>query len=78
MRPAELGRTLYKMYRDAPEGEKTTMIHLFGIKYADKIRDREEPVPVREIIRLSGLPETYDTEVSKGVRLARYVVLRDG
>ena len=52
------------------------MIHLFGIKYADEIRDCG--VPVTTIVRLSGLPHSYNTEVSKGVRLARYVVPRTG
>ncbi len=76
MTPIELGRILSEMYRDAPEGEATTMIHLFGIRYADEIGDCG--APVTEIVRLSGLPASYNTEVSKGVRLARYVVPRVG
>ena len=74
MTPDELACTLSEMYHDAPEREATTMIHLFGIKYADEIRDCG--APVTEIVRLSSLPNTYSTEVSKGVRLARYVVPR--
>ena len=37
MTPTELGRILSEMYRDAPKGEATTMIHLFGIRYVDEI-----------------------------------------
>lgn len=78
MRPEELGRTLRKMYDDAPEGEKTTMIHLFGIKYANEIHDCEEPVSktILEIIHLADVPVSYEKEVFKGVKLARYVVPR--
>ena len=76
MTPDKLAGTLSKMYHDALEGEVTTMIHLFGIKYADEIRDCG--VPVTTIVRLSGLRHSYNTEVSKGVRLARYVVPRTG
>ena len=76
MTPDELGRTLSEMYRDAPDGEATTMIHLFGIKYADEISDCG--ASVTEIVRLSGVSDSYNTEVSKGVRLARYVVPRAG
>ena len=74
MTPDKLARTLSEMYQDAPKREATTMIHLFGIKYADEIRDCG--APVTEIVRLSGLPSSYHTEVSKGVRLARHVVPR--
>ena len=76
MTPDELARTLSAMYHDAPEREATTMIRLFGIKYAEQIRDCG--ARVTEIVRLSGLPSSYTTEVYKGVRLARYVVPRTG
>ena len=76
MTPDKLARTLSKMYHHAPKGEKTTMIRLFGIKYADEIRDCEASVP--EIVRLSGLCNSYHTEVSKGIRLARHIVPRTG
>lgn len=33
-----LGGILSKMYKEAPEGDKVTFIHLFGIKYADEIK----------------------------------------
>ena len=74
MTPEKLGEILSHMYHAAPKGEATTMIHMFGIKYADAIRDCG--APVAEIIRVSGLSDSYNTEVSKGVRLARYVVPR--
>ena len=33
----EAGRKLREMYDTAPDGEKTTHIHLFGIQYADEL-----------------------------------------
>ncbi len=68
-----LATTLFDMYSGARHGEKTTMIHLFGIKYADDIRDCG--ASVAEIVRLSSIEESYVTEVHKGIRLARYVTV---
>ena len=73
MTPQELADILSRMYREAPEGEATTMIHLFGVRYANEIRNCG--ASVAEIVRLSALSHTtYATEVSKGVKLARYVM----
>ena len=74
MTPKELGDILSSMYDNAPDNEATTMIHLFGIKYADDIRHCG--ASASEIVRLSSLSNKYNAEVSKGVRLARYVVPR--
>ena len=73
MTPQELADTLSRMYLDAPKGKKTTMIHLFGIRYADEISRCD--APVTEIVRLSVLRASYHNEVSKGIRLAPYVCL---
>lgn len=72
----QLGLALRSMYDSAPRGEKTTMIHLFGITYADDIR--AAGVTGAEVIRASGIKPSYQTELHKGVRLARYVRVRDG
>ena len=74
MTPQELGKILSDMYQAAPNGEKSTMVHLFGIRYADAIQHCG--VSVEEIIDLSVLGRSYNTEVRKGMRLARYVVPR--
>lgn len=71
MAPEELGRVLSDMYHGAPERESTAMIQLFGIMYAEEIRNCG--ASVTEIVRLSGLSYSYPTEVYKGMRLARYV-----
>jgi len=50
------------------------MIHLFGIKYASEIRTLN--VPIKRIVELANLPESYATEVSKGIKLAIYVEIK--
>ena len=51
-----------------------TMIHLFGIKYADEI-DVCGATPT-ELCRMAELRESYNAEVSKGRRLAPFVELK--
>lgn len=47
---------------------------LFGIKYAQQIADC--PDSVKEIVRLSGVPGGYITDVQKGMKLASHVSSR--
>lgn len=68
----ELGRELREMYLNAPKGDAVAMIHLFGIKYADEISNFENPK--NEIIQVSGISQSYITELSKGIKLAKYVI----
>ena len=70
----ELGKILKYMYENAPSGEKTTMIHLFGVKYAEVIE--RSNLDKQQIMKSSGLPPSYYTEVVKGIRLAKHVVAK--
>ncbi len=74
MTPEELANVLSDMHQNALHGEKPTMIRLFGIKYADEIRDCG--ASVAKIVRLSTVGDSYNAEVSKGIQLARYVIAR--
>jgi hypothetical protein len=65
----DLGNLLEEMYSNAPKKEQVTMIHLFGVKYADDI----QKVGIREVVEQSGIHSTYRTELSKAVKLAKYV-----
>lgn len=77
----ELGAALSNMYDNAEEGEKVTMIHLFGIKYSKYIR--ENGYVAREIINNTKLQDgsqiknSFDTEINKGINLAKYVKIID-
>lgn len=65
----QLGNILKEMYSNAPKKEQVTMIHLFGVKYAEDIKN----VGIREVIEQSGIRLSYRTELNKAVNLAKYV-----
>ncbi|HFD32814.1 MAG TPA: hypothetical protein ENJ28_08940 [Gammaproteobacteria bacterium] len=67
----ELGKLLHDMYFDSKDGEAVAMIHLFGIKYAEEIN--KLGASKRDIANAAGIRESYGTEISKGVKLSRYV-----
>ena len=67
----ELGQELRNMYDKAPRGAQVVFIHLFGIRYASDITDGR--LDKKQILRAAGLPESYQTEISKGMNLAKYV-----
>jgi hypothetical protein len=70
----ELGDKLKAMYDKAPEGDSVAMIHLFGIKYAAEILKNN--YSRKDIIKKSGIPTSYATELSKGINLSKYVDLK--
>ena len=63
----ELGKILSAMYLNAPGDMQTTAIHAFGIKYGKTIT--EKSYTGKELANAAGLPESYQTEILKGVRL---------
>ncbi|WHY87065.1 hypothetical protein QNH39_04165 [Neobacillus novalis] len=71
----ELGGILKQMYNSAPHGYQVANIHLFGIKYASIIHRNN--YKVSDIINISGLNRSYATEVSKGIKLSKYVVPKE-
>ncbi len=70
----DLAVTLSDMYNNAPQKEKLTMIHLFGIKYANVII--ENGYSRKEIIKKANMRESYLTELSKGMKLSNYVKIK--
>ena len=71
----ELGGKLREMYTNASKGEAVAMIHLFGIKYAAEIN--KSKFSKKEIIKASGISESYLTELTKGIKLAEFVIPRN-
>jgi len=67
----ELGRILKEMYETAPSKSMVAMIHLFGIKYAEEIKNCS--CSNIEIIEEAGLNKSYKVELSKGIKLSEYV-----
>ena len=76
MSTQDLANTLYRMYDTAVEGQKVTMIHLFGIKYSNEIKACG--VSPSDIVKMANLPGSYGTEVNKGRNLARFVTVKRG
>ena len=72
---AELAALLRAMYDGAKRNEAACQVHLFGIKYAKELQ--ECGCPLKEIVQLSGISMGYLSEVSKGVKLAQYVELKE-
>jgi len=70
----ELGGKLNEMYTNAPYGDSVAMIHLFGIIYAAEIE--KCPFSKKDIANAAGIATSYGTEISKGVKLAKYVTPR--
>ena len=61
MRIDQASNILAQMYQEALPEEKALSIHLFSIKY---------------IAVGVGLPESYKTEIRKGINLAKFVEVR--
>lgn len=70
----ELGQKLKEMYFESKEGEAVVMIHLFGIRYASEIRESGESM--KAIAVAAGIQESYGTEISKGVKLSKFVNMK--
>lgn len=71
----ELGRELKKMYETASRNEQVAMVHVFAIKNGEIIlKNKIKPV---DIIKAADLQESYKTEISKGVKLSKFVTVRD-
>ena len=56
----ELADILREMCNTAPENEKATQIHLFGINYAAELAGHS----ILTIRKKSGVPDSYHTEIS--------------
>lgn len=70
----ELGCILKQMYNGCKYGEKAVMIHLFGIKYAEQIRNNK--ISIRDIVKIADIKESYIVEINKDINLSRYVEVK--
>ena len=83
----ELARILREMY-DNPVGarraatgnaRKKTMVHLFGIMYAEEIQKcgDSRTRTARAIVQGAGIPKSYHMDIDRGRLLAEYVTVHD-
>ena len=70
----KLGSILKEMYQSAPRGQQVANIHLFGICYSSIMEQNR--LNKKEILKAAGIPESYQTEISKGISLAAFVDLK--
>ena len=69
----ELVEEMKNCLTDYPE--KTLAIHMFGIKYGKCIKKHK--YSVNEIVKKSGLSDSYFVEINKGIKLSQYVNVND-
>jgi len=74
MKKEELSNILRKMVKNAKRGEITEQYLLFGIKYAEIIR--EASCTADDISEDAGLSRKYGIEIRKGIRLSRHVEIK--
>ena len=70
----ELGTKLKAMY-SLERVNRVAMIHLFGVIYG-RIMRSENIKPI-EVLKAAQMPESYVTEINKGINLSKYVTLKE-
>ena len=73
MNRVQLANELKNMWFSMPDGQRTPMLHLFGIRYAEHLKGWK----VRELDELcedAGLKASKGTEIHKMVKLSKFVV----
>lgn len=70
----ELSLKLKEMYEEAPKNEQVVNIHLFGIEFGELIKQNN--YRVSQIIELAEMKKSYAVELSKGIKLSKFVKLK--
>lgn len=71
MNTNELAFILEHFYYSRPDGTKAISPQIFGIYFADQIKNS------KEIIEKTSLPKTYSTEINKGKKISNYTQITD-
>jgi len=75
MRKETLASKLRQIYISADRADTAAAVILFGIRYAEVIN--ASGIRPRELTRLAEIPESYASELQKGIRLSRHVTVLD-
>lgn len=73
MTVVELGNKLREM-SETKNAKRTTMIHLFGVLYADEMRIAG--ISPAAVLKAAGIQQSYVAEINKGINLAKYLELK--
>ena len=74
MHKETLALRLRQIYIAAGRADTAVSVILFGIRYAEVIT--ASGIRPRELARLAEIPESYASQLQKGIRLSRYVTVR--
>lgn len=66
---ARLVDALREAVVQAGEGEVVVSIHLYGIRYARQL----EGLSLKDLVGDAQIPDSYRTEIRKGMKLSEYV-----
>lgn len=70
-----LAEELRKRYDRAKRNQTILEIDLYGIEYGTTIRQKN--YSIKRIVKMSGIGESYITEVSKAIKLSEYVTIQN-
>jgi hypothetical protein len=73
-RIARLGAELAKLHHSFPDGDKTTAIHLFGVKFGQELLELTR-AQLDDVSQAAGLRPIYGLELRKMAKLSRYVTV---
>ena len=71
MQVERLGKLLEADLNNAAPNDRAVTIHLFGIRYAKEIGSGATQIAVA-----AGISPKYGTELRKGMKIAKFVVLK--
>jgi len=74
MNEKELADILESYYDRARRNQTILQVDLFGIKFGPIIQ--ENGLSIKKIVQLSGIGNSYITEVTKAVKLSEYVSIK--
>ena len=73
MNRVDLVKNLTSLYENAKDRETVVSLHLFGIKYAEELKQNGS---LKKIAEDAGIPSSYATEIRKGINLSKFVKLK--
>ena len=68
----ELTQELRAAANGAPSGGKVLTLNLFGIEFAEHLKDKNLP----DLVERAGISRTFSSELRRGMRLSEFVALK--
>jgi 5-methylcytosine-specific restriction protein B len=75
----QLAKILEEMHSKsiaADNQESSAMIHLFGIKYAEELKECGKSM--EHVAKAAGIRTSQAAEIRKGIKLSKFVTVKDG